>query len=144
MKKVNFDNKGQASAEFIFVTLIVILIIGGMVSLIGGTQDQTQSANVGAARIMGEKIAATVNTVYINGNGYSIDLDLRSLNSAMSTGSKPFTYTATINNSGFVRVNTGGGTVDIKLVPNKFNGTLNLNNNNLYHVKNVNGTIVIT
>ena len=69
-----------------------------MVSLIGGTQDQTQSANVGAARIMGEKIAATVNTVYINGNGYSIDLDLRTLNSAMSTGSKPFTYTATINN----------------------------------------------
>ena len=62
----------------------------------------------------------------------------------MSTGSKPFTYTATINNTGFVRVNTGGGTVDIKLVPNKFNGTLNLNNNNLYHVKNVNGTIQIT
>ena len=79
---MNFDNKGQASAEFIFVTLIVILIIGGMVSLIGGTQDQTQSANVGAARIMGEKIAATVNTVYINGNGYSIDLDLRTLNSS--------------------------------------------------------------
>jgi uncharacterized protein (UPF0333 family) len=142
---LNFDNKGQASAEFIFITLIVIIIIGGMVSLIGGAQDQTKSSNVGAARIMGEKIAETVNTVYINGNGYNIDLDLRTLNTAMSTGSNSFNYTATIiNNTGLVRVNTGGGNVDIKLVPNKFNGTLNLNNNNVYHVTNVNGTIQIT
>ena len=121
-----------------------------MVSLIGSTQDKTQSSNVGAARVMGEKIAETVNTVYINGNGYNIDLDLTTLNSAMSTGSNSFNYTATIiNNTGLVRVNTGGGNVDIKLVPKKFNGTLTngtitLYNNNIYHVTNVNGTIQIT
>ena len=143
---MNFDNKGQASAEFIFITLIVIIIIGGMVSLIGSTQDKTQSSNVGAARVMGEKIAETVNTVYINGNGYNIDLDLTTLNSAMSTGSNPFIYTATIiNNTGLVTVNTGGGNVDIKIVPKKFSsGTITLNNNNVYHVTNVNGTIQIT
>lgn len=144
---MNFDNKGQASVEFIFITLIVIVIIGGLVSLIGSTTSQSQTGNVGGSRILGEKIAETINTVYINGNGYSIDLDLTTMNQALSTTSNPFAFTANIKNTtngNFVTVSTGGTSVDVKLIPKNINGIMNLNNNNVYHVTNVNGTIQIS
>ncbi len=141
------DNKGQASAEFIFVTLIVIIIIGGLVSTIGSTQNKTQTGDLGGARVMGEKIAETVNTVYINGNGYAIDMNLTTLNQSMTSTAYPFGFTASISNSsgrGVVTVTSGGSSVGVNLIPMKFNGTSNLDNNNLYHVKNINGTIQIT
>jgi uncharacterized protein (UPF0333 family) len=141
------ENKGQASAEFIFITLIVIIIIGGFVSIIGSSQDKTQTGDVGGASVLGQKIAETVNTVYINGNGYSIDLDLRTLNQTMSTTANPFNVTATISNAtgtGIVTVSTGGSNVNVNLIPTKINGTLTIYNNKIYHVTNVNGTIQIT
>ena len=36
------DDKGQASAEFIFVTLIAVIVIGSLVSVIGSNQAKTQ------------------------------------------------------------------------------------------------------
>jgi uncharacterized protein (UPF0333 family) len=141
------ENKGQGSAEFIFVTLIVIVVMGGVLSLIGGAQDKTQTGDVGGARVLGEKIAETINTVYINGNGYSIDLDLRTLNQTLTSTAIPFNFNATVSNTttgGLVTVATGGKSVGINMIPKKFNGTLVLTNNNLYHVKNVNGTIQIS
>jgi hypothetical protein len=141
------DDKGQASAEFILITIIVIIVIGGLLSVISSNQDKTLTGDVGGARVMGEKIAETVNTVYINGNGYSIDLDLRTLNQTLSSPIAPFTMTATISNTGgfgVVSVATAGNNVNVNLIPKRFNGTLTLNNKNLYHIKNVNGTIQIS
>ena len=141
------DNKGQASAEFIFVTLIVIVIIGGLVNVIGSNQDKTQIGDLGGANALGQKIAETINTVYINGNGYTIMLDLKTLNQAMSSTGNPFSLTAVISNStgtGIVSVTTGGSTANVNLIPTKINGTLTLNNNNVYQVKNVNGTVQIS
>ena len=141
------DDKGQASAEFILITIIVIILIGGLLSVISSNQDKTLTGDVGGARVMGEKIAETVNTVYINGNGYSIDLDLRTLNQTLSSAGAPFTMTAIISNSGgpgVVTVSTAGNNVNVNLIPKRFNGTLTLNNHSLYHVRNVNGTIQIS
>jgi len=141
------ENKGQASAEFLLVTIIVIIIIGSLLNVISSNQDKTLTAHVGGARIMGEKIAETINTVYINGNGYSIDLDLRSLNQTLTSINTPFTITATITNTGglgVVTVSTIATNININLIPKKFNGTLTLNNHNLYHIKNINGTIQIS
>jgi uncharacterized protein (UPF0333 family) len=140
------DNKGQFSAEFILISLIVIIIIGGFVSLIGSTMDKTQTANNGGARILGEKIAETINTVYINGNGYSADLDLRTMNNVLSSNSVPFSFTATISNSSgteIVTVSTGSSTSTINLIPKQISGTITMTNNNVYKVKNVNGSILI-
>jgi uncharacterized protein (UPF0333 family) len=141
------DNKGQASAEFIFITLIVIVIIGGLVNVIGSNQDKTQIGDLGGANALGQKIAETINTVYINGNGYTIMMDLKTLNQAMSSTGNPFSFTAVISNTtgtGIVTVSTGGSTANVNLIPTKINGTLALNNNNVYQVKNVNGTVQIT
>jgi len=142
------DDKGQFSAEFILISLVALIIMGGLISLIGSTMDKTQTADNGGARIMGEKIAETINTAYVSGNGYSIDMDLRTINTELSSTSQPFSFTASISNStglGVVTVVNGAASSSVNLIPKKFNGTTtNLNNNNLYHVKNVNGTIQIT
>ncbi len=141
------DDKGQASAEFIFITLIALVIIGGLVTVIGSTQDKTQLGDVGGASALGQKIAETINTVYINGNGYSIRLDLTTLNGVMSTTGNPYNLTAVISNStgtGIVSLTTGGSTASVNLIPKKFNGTLTLNNHQVYNVTNVNGTIQIS
>lgn len=141
------DDKGQFSAEFILISLIVLIIIGGLVSLIGSTMDKTQTADNGGARIMGEKIAETINTAYVSGDGYSIDLDLRTMNQELSSTGNPFSFSATITNTGtgyVVAVTNSGASSSVNLIPKKFNGTNTLTNNNLYHVKNVNGTIQIS
>ena len=120
------DDKGQASAEFIFITFIVIVLVGGLVSMVGSNQVKTQAGDVGGARVMGEKIAETINTVYINGNGYSINMNLTTLNQGMTSTAYPFTFTATISNStgkGIVTVNTSPIDVIVNLIPTKINGT---------------------
>jgi uncharacterized protein (UPF0333 family) len=143
------DNKGQASAEFIFITLIAVIVIGSLVSVIGSNQAKTQAGDVGGATVMGQKIAETVNTAYINGPGYSLTLNLSTLNSTMNSTANPFAFTAVISNSnstgsGVVTVTTGVSTVAINLIPTQFNGTLNLNNTQVYTVTNVgNGKIQI-
>ena len=95
---------------------------------------------------MGQKIAETVNTAYINGPGYSLTLNLSTLNSTMNSAANPFAFTAVISNStgsGVVTVTTGVSTVAINLIPTQYNGTLNLNNTKVYTVTNINGTIQI-
>jgi hypothetical protein len=143
------DNKGQASAEFIFITLIAVIVIGSLVSVIGSNQAKTQAGDVGGATVMGQKIAETINTAYINGNGYSLTLNLSTLNSGMNSSAYPFNFTAVISNStgtGVVTVITGVSTVGINLIPTKFNGSAvnnNMNNTHVYTVTNINGTIQI-
>ena len=142
------DDKGQATAEFIFVTLIAIIIIGSLVSVIGSNQAKTQAGDVAGASVMGQKKAETVNTAYINGPGYSLTLNLSTLNSTMNSAANPFAFTAVISNSTgsyVVTVTTGVSTVAIYLIPKQFNGTAlnNLTNNHVYTVTNINGTIQI-
>lgn len=138
------DDKGQASAEILLVSLIAVIIIGGFASTISSSQDKTQTGNIGGARALGEKIASTVDTVYVNGNGYTIDLDLRSLNQALSTPTAPYSFTATLSNATGLVVTTGSTSVNLNVIPRKFNGTTTLNNNGYYHITNVNNTIQIT
>ena len=129
------DNKGQASAELIFVTLIVLIIIGGIVTMINGEMDKTQTGNIGNARMMGEKIAEAVNTVYINGNGYSIYID--------TPQEEDLKLTADINSTGYVTVFSGGENISIKLVSRNVNN-ITMVNNQRYQIKNFNGTIIIS
>jgi uncharacterized protein (UPF0333 family) len=118
------DENGQASVEFLFITLVVLIIIGGFVSLISNEQGQTSTGNIAQARITGEMVAETINTVYTNGAGYSVNLTV------------PNNMTLVINNPpGYVTVNsvfwnglqyTNLQNVSVKFIPwNIQNGTLN-------------------
>jgi hypothetical protein len=130
---MDLDNRGFASAEFIFVTLIALIIMGGMVTLISSEMDKTQIGSLGQARILGEKIATTINTAYANGKGYSIDLSIPST-----------PYTISVDNStpknSNVTVSNAGKSVAIKLIPQNVM-PITLTSNSNYHVINDGTTI---
>lgn len=103
--------------------------------MINGEMDKTQTGNIGNARMMGEKIAEAVNTVYINGNGYSIYID--------TPQEEDLKLTADINSTGYVTVFSGGENISIKLVSRNVNN-ITMVNNQRYQIKNFNGTIIIS
>jgi hypothetical protein len=133
VKKLRLDNRGFASAEFIFIALIVLVVIGGLTALVSSSQEKTQTGSLGEARILGEKIAETVNTAYVHGDGYSVNLTLPvSPNITASVNSPPH----------YVTVFYGGQSISIKLIPQNV-PTINLSSNHVYTVTNTNGSITI-
>jgi len=100
------DEDGSASVEFLFVTLVVLIIMGGFVSLVANEMGQTSTGNLAQARMTGETNAETINTVYTNGIGYSVNLTV------------PSNMNITINNpNGYVTVNSAGQSVSVKFIP---------------------------
>ncbi|MEG3224694.1 MAG: hypothetical protein BME94_03965 [Methanobacteriales archaeon Met13] len=130
------DEQGLASAEFLFVTLIALIIIGGMVTLVGNIMSNTATGELGVARIQGEKIATAINTAYINGNGYSVDI-------RFPQGANYVNFTAIVNNTGYVTIYyPNKAPVPIKLITTSINQTT-LYSNSSYRINNTNGTIFI-
>jgi hypothetical protein len=133
VKNLRLDDRGFASAELIFVTLIVLMIIVGFTGLITSSQEKTQTGNLGEARIIGEKIAEAINTAYIYGDGYSVNLTLPPSPD----------ITASVNNPpNYVTVIYGSQNVSIKLIPKNVQN-IDLTSNHIYTVTNSNGTIKI-
>lgn len=136
---MNLDDKGFASAEFIFVTLIVLVLIGGLVTLVSNETHQAQTGDIGKARIAGEEIAEAINTAYINGNGYSVDINFPS----------DFSFTAnitSISSEWYVVVFPGiqpGSNVTIKVIAKNFKSNYTINSNQRYRIINNNSQIVI-
>jgi hypothetical protein len=98
--------------------------------------NKTETGTLGEVRMIGEKIASTINTVYINGNGYSINL----------TMSNTSTYKAYVNSTGnvsSVKMEYGTNNITIKLIPTNVQSVV-MNNGQKYKVYNDNGTIKFT
>lgn len=129
------DNKGQVSAELILVTVIFLVMALGFINLTSNEMGKTQTGKLGEARMLGEKIAGTINTVYNNGAGYSINLDLPEADK--------LNFTATVNSTGYVTMKYGTQTIQIKLIPKKIDNQL-MNPGERYKVYNDNGTIRFT
>jgi hypothetical protein len=134
---MRLDNRGLASAELLFIMLIALIIIGGMVSLINTRMANTQTGDLGVARIEGEKIATAIDTAYKNGKGYSIDI-------SFPKGENFVNFTATVTNDGYVTVLYPGKTpVKTKLTTTKIFTNYTLYSNSSYRILN-NGNITIT
>ncbi len=130
------DDKGIATAELLLVTLIFLIIIGGFINLTGSALNKTQTGTLGEVRMIGERIAETINTVYLNGNGYSINMTLP------NTTNNQVSYTAMINstnNTAYLKMQYGSN-ITIKLIPNSVQSVV-LNKGQKYRVYNENGTI---
>ena len=89
---MHLDKKGQASAELILATVVFLVIAGSLISLTSSEMDKADVGNLGQARMTGEALAETINTVYINGPGYSANLTLQNLSNSAS-------YTVYVYNS---------------------------------------------
>ncbi|AXV36789.1 MAG: hypothetical protein CIT01_00545 [Methanobacterium sp. BRmetb2] len=130
------DSKGQVSVDLLFATLIAIIIMGSFVALITGGTEKTETAEFGRARMIGEKIAESINTVYVNGRGYSINLTMPAVSD--------LNMTAQVMNNGYVNVYYQGRTTSIRLVPRQNISPITLSSGHMYRIRNNNGTITIT
>ncbi|MBI5680747.1 MAG: hypothetical protein HZC47_07645 [Methanobacterium sp.] len=133
------DNKGQVSAELILVTVIFLVIALGFINLVSNEMGNTQTGKLGEARMLGEKIAETINTVYKNGPGYSINLDLPNADELNFTAK-----VTTVNSTGYLNMTYGTRSIQIKLIAKDYTLPINLNPGERYKVYNDNGTIRFT
>lgn len=137
---MGLDDKGQGSVEILFVTLIFFIIFGMFLGIIDTAANKTQTASLGEVRMQGEKIAEGINSAYIHGDGYSINITIPPTPN----------MTAKVNNPpGNITVVYQGQSIIIKLIPNKLQ-TITITSdpqglkNVIYTIKNNNGTINIT
>ncbi len=129
------DEKGFGSAEFIFVSLIALLLIAGLSTLVSNEINQTQTGDIAQTRMTGEKIAEIVNTVYIKGIGYTITLTVPS-NTTVYVGDP----------EGFLSIYSSGNgaNISIKVIPKSIQHTT-LNSGQTYNVThNTDGSITFT
>lgn len=131
---LNLDNRGIATVDLLFATLIFLIIVVGFVNLISSEMDKTQAGELGKARMLGERIAEAINTVYINGRGYSVNLTLPS----------DFNFTAYVNSAGYVTVTYKGNNTTINLISKSNLTNVTMTTGQRYQVKNNNGTITFT
>ncbi|OEC84877.1 MULTISPECIES: hypothetical protein [Methanobacterium] len=129
------DKNGQASAELIFVTVIFLVIAAGMIQLTGSEMNKADTGSIAQVRMIGESVAETINTVYINGNGYSINLTMPN---------KTFDYTAYVSGAGNISMEYNNQNITIKLIPVNSTEPVTISPGQSYIVKNVNGTITFT
>jgi len=129
------DNKGQVSAELILVTLVFLILALSLIQLGSSEMDKADTGNLGQARMMGEIVAQTINTVYTNGPGYSANLTLP--NFTNSTAS----YNVYVYNNGNLNVIYKGNNITIDIIPTNIQNFAMTNNGTIYTVKNNNGTI---
>jgi uncharacterized protein (UPF0333 family) len=131
---LHLDKKGQASAELLLVTVVFLIIAGSLINLASSEMDKADTGDLGHARVIGEKAAETINTVYINGNGYSANLSLPNLGSS---------YTVNVYSNGNMSVIYKSNNITIKLIPTNVQ-SFNMNNGTVHQVKNNNGAIIFT
>lgn len=131
---MRIDNRGLASAELLFVTLIFLIMAGGLINLANSEMGITETGNLGEVRMIGERIAEVINTAYINGNGYSINMSLPN----------DFNYTACINSGGFINMKYNNQNITVKVLPVDKIQDITMTNGQRYAVKNNNGTITFT
>ena len=125
------DDKGVLSADLLFATLIAVLIIVGMVGLVENELSKTQIGELGKARMAGERVAEAINTVYVNGPGYEVNLTLPS-----------GAYTINVNNR-MITVNYGNYKINLTIIPKTGVTTADLSAGS-YNLRNDNGIIKIT
>lgn len=131
------DDKGMATAELLFVTLIALFVAGAMLGLVSNELNQNQVGNLGESRITGESVAEALNTVFINGNGYSVTIHL---DSDPSLDALIFSS----GNASSLTIINSGKNVTIPIVPKQFAANYTLNSGKSYQIRNANGTLVIT
>lgn len=129
---MRLDDNGQASAELILVTVVFLVIAGSLINLTSSEMDKTDTGNVGQVRMIGESMAETINTVYINGPGYSANL---------TVPTSPANYTVYVYSNGNLSLIYNNNNITIKLIPTNVQPFTMTNNGTPHQVINNNSVI---
>lgn len=133
------DQKGFFSADILFATLLLIMVIAAAVNIISTGIDTAQNAQFSKAKVLADSLASTINAVYSDGDGtYNV------FNFPNNTSN--FTYTAVYVTNYGVDVQYNGKNSNSSIIPQN-----NLNRNNtvmypgdVYNISNAGGTVIIT
>jgi len=134
------EKKGQISAEFLFITFIVLIVMAGMLSLVTDGMDKTSTADMAKARVVGEKFASAINAVYVAGSGYSANF---TISGDLTDPASTFTINDATNT---VDVAFNGKTVKIRVVPTSLTSftVTSASADKVITISNQNGTIKFT
>lgn len=127
------DDVGQLSAEFLFATLLLIVIVGSLLNIVSSGIDTANSADISKAKVLADTVSRTINTVYSNGYGQYEILEL--------PNETDFNYTVTVDNNG-VSVLYKGKTITSFIIPKDHIQSKTMNPGENYTVINNNGTIM--
>jgi hypothetical protein len=134
------DSRGIITVELIFASIILLVIIGGILSVASERMDSVSSTEeLGKARMATESVAEAINKVYSGGNGHAVTLNLPATINKKE-------YNLKVNSSGvFILIdgNIGKSTIN----PKKISCTDELIQSNVimhgdgkYLIKNVKGS----
>jgi hypothetical protein len=71
------DSRGIITIDLIFASLILLVIVGGILSVVSERMDAVSSTDeLGNARMIGENTAEALNKAYNGGDGHAITLSL--------------------------------------------------------------------
>ena len=140
---MSLDKNGQASAELIFVTLIFLVIAGGLLQLGSSEMSKADTGNLAQARMIGESIAETINTVYTNGPGYSANLTLPNFTNSTASYNVHVYSDGSSNNFSYLNMSYNGNNMTIKLIPTSVQ-SFSMSNGQTHVVTNNNSIIQFT
>lgn len=126
------DQKGVLSADFIFATLLLLVVITAGLSVVSTGMDTAQSAEFSKAKVLADSLSRNINAVYTDGDGSYILFNLTS----------DFNYTVYISNSG-VNVEYQGKNASSSIIPyNDLNSpSTTMHPGEVYNITNNGGTI---
>lgn len=127
----NMDIGGQLSADFLFATLLLIIILGALTSIVSSGMDTANNAEFAKAKVLADSVSRSINSVYTNGEGQYLAFSFP----------KDFNYTVTINNNG-VTVTYKGKNAASSLIPKDIN-TITINPGESYNFTNNDGKMQI-
>ncbi|WP_414468937.1 hypothetical protein [Methanobacterium sp. ACI-7] len=71
------DKRGIITVDLIFATLVILLVSGGLLTVVSERMDGVSNTEkLGNARMTAESVAESINKVYSGGNGHQITLNL--------------------------------------------------------------------
>lgn len=128
------DDNGVLSIDLLLATFILIIAVGAMTTFISQSLDSTDNMELSNAKALGDTIARSINSVYSNGNGSYIILDLPG----------DFEYETKVV-SGSVDILYDGKVSSSLLIPesNKVN-TVTMYPNESWEIRNINSQITFT
>lgn len=129
------DERGMATVDLLFATLLAIIIFGVFVASVGSSMDKADLSDFGHMRMVGEKVVASIDKVYSNGPDYSVNVTITEVKNAP--------YNITVNQNGVVTVQYGSNSVDLQTVPKSNIQSITLNSGKTYNITNTDGTINI-
>lgn len=130
------DEKGMATVDLLFATLLAIIIFGVFVASVDSSMDKANMSDFGQMRMVGEKVVASIDKVYSNGPGYCVNVTI--------TEVKNNPYTIVVDSNGNVTVNGAGNSVTLQTVPKSNIQSTTLNSGVTYTINNTGENIIFT